>query len=310
MMAPCSTSALIGPATSWGITSVVQTSREKRIVDESAIDSATHTAQMKQMPHESPPKQTADAANIEPAAQSGALNARDFSTQQTLQFTESATEGRPGLRILEVGCGRGHLAKALVDMGHSVLPIDISEEAVAFARSLGLSAKQTDIFGIKDSKFDCVLFARSLHHITPLDESLRQAALLLDEGGFVVLEDFDFTKMDEKTAVWLRGVQNTLSTVGIAAAEHFDIGNAFRDLMNYYSEHRLHTGKQLIEALRNVFRKVEISEGGPWLYSSFVPRAESQAKGYELIEAIFEWEQFQIEKGFIQGLGLRAIAFR
>jgi hypothetical protein len=63
-------------------------------------------------------------------------------------------------------------------------------------------------------------------------------------------------------------------------------------------------------ALRNVFRKVEISEGGPWLYSSFVPRAESQAKGYELIEAIFEWEQFQIEKGFIQGLGLRAIAFK
>lgn len=43
--------------------------------------------------------------------------------------------------------------------------------------------------------------------------------------------------------------------------------------MNYYSEHRLHTGKQLIEA-------------------------------------IFEWEQFQIEKGFIRGLGLRAIAFK
>jgi hypothetical protein len=37
--------------------------------------------------------------------------------------------------------------------------------------------------------------------------------LLLDEDGFVVLEDFDFTKMDEKTAAWLRGFQNTLSAV-------------------------------------------------------------------------------------------------
>lgn len=265
---------------------------------------------MKRMPHECPPKQTAVAGNIEQAVESSALTATDFATQHTLQFIESATKGRPDLRILEVGCGRGHLAKALVEKGHFVLPIDVSEAAIAFAESLGLPARHTDIFGIKDSKFDCVLFARSLHHINPLDDSLTQAALLLDEGGFALLEEFDFVKMDEKTAVWLRGIQNTLAAIGMTGAEHIDLGDAFRQLMNYYSEHGLHTGRQLIGALRNAFRRVEISEGGPWLYSSFVPRAESQAQGYQLIKAIFDWERFQIEKGFIQGLGLRAIAFK
>lgn len=237
-----------------------------------------------------------------------ALKAVDFATQHTLQFIESVAEGRPNLRFLEIGCGKGHLAKALVDKGHQVLPIDVSEEAVAFARSLGLPAKQTDIFGVSDSVFDGILFVQSLHHINPLDQSLAQAALLLDKGGFVLVEEFAFNKLDEKTAVWFQAVQNILAATGIDAFHRIDIGEAFTHLTNYYSEHGIHTGEDLIRALRNVFREVEISEGGPYLYRYFVQKMGSRAEGSDLIKAIFDWEKFQIEKRFVQGLGLRVVA--
>ena len=80
--------------------------------------------------------------------------------------------------------------------------------------------------------------------------------------------------------------------------------------MSHYSEHGIHTGEELIRALRNGFRKVEISEGGPYLYRYFVAKMASAAEGGDLIKAIFDWEEFQIEKGFIQGVGLRAVGFK
>ncbi len=217
-----------------------------------------------------------DSNNVEATTHCSAFFfARDFATQHTLQFIESVTNCRPDLRILEVGCGTGHLAKALLDKGHWVLPIDVSEEAVAFAQSLGLPAKQTDVFGIKDLLFDCVLFARSLHYINPLHESLAHAALLLDKGGFVLLEDFAFDKMDDKTAVWFQGVQNVLAAIGITAVERVDIGGAFCHLMNYYSEHHLHSCQELIQALSNVLSGIETAEGVPYLYRYFVPGIQS-----------------------------------
>jgi 2-polyprenyl-3-methyl-5-hydroxy-6-metoxy-1,4-benzoquinol methylase len=231
----------------------------------------------------------------------------EAATQPTLEFIESVTEGRPNLRLLEVGCGKGHLAKALVNKGHQVLPIDVSEEAVTFARSLGLSAKKTDIFGVNDSGFDGVLFIQSLHHINPLGQSLAQAARLLDKGGFVLVDDFAFNKIDENTAVWFQGVQNVLAAAGTHAFHHVDLGKALAHLMNHYSGHGIHTGEALIQALRNAFRSVEVFEGGAYLYRYFVSKMESRPNGGDLLKAIFEWEEFQIEKRFIRGVGLRVV---
>ena len=249
-------------------------------------------------------------SKFEAVAENSSLSAVDFATQHTLQFIESVTELRPNLRFLEVGCGKGHLANALVDKGYQVLPIDVSEEAVAFARSLGLPAKQTDIFGVSDSMFDGILFIQSLHHINPLDQSLAQAARLLDEGGFVLVDDFAFNKIDEKTAVWFQGIQNVLAGSGINSFHGIEMGKAFAHLMHHYSEHGIHTGEELIRALRDVFREVEVSEGGPYLYRYFVSKMESRTESRDLVKAVFEWERYQIEKGFIQGVGLRVIGFK
>ena len=48
--------------------------------------------------------------------------------------------------------------------------------------------------GVNDFAFDGILFIQSLHHINPLDQSLAQAARLLDKGGFVLVDDFAFNQ--------------------------------------------------------------------------------------------------------------------
>jgi hypothetical protein len=144
----------------------------------------------------------------------------------------------------------------------------------------------------------------------PLDQSLAQAAGLLDKSGFALVDDFAFNKIDERTAVWFQGVQNLLAAAGTSASHRIDINEAFANLMHHYSEHSIHTGEELIRVLRTVFRNVEISEGGTYLYRYFVTKMESRPDGNDIIKAIFEWEEFQIEKRFIQGVGLRVVGFK
>ncbi|HEX6741235.1 MAG TPA: methyltransferase domain-containing protein, partial [Sphingomicrobium sp.] len=47
---------------------------------------------------------------------------------------------QPGERILDVGCGDGHLTKKIVERGAIVLGVDNSPELVAAARANGIDA--------------------------------------------------------------------------------------------------------------------------------------------------------------------------
>lgn len=77
-------------------------------------------------------------------------------------------------KVLELGCGTGEKAIYLTKKGFNVDAIDISETAIAYARSLAdkeeikinLHAKDaTDLSFLKDCKFDFVLDFANLHGI-------------------------------------------------------------------------------------------------------------------------------------------------
>jgi SAM-dependent methyltransferase len=99
-------------------------------------------------------------------------------------------------RVLEVGCGRGDLARAIAALGYKVVAIDPEAPEGAIFRSVSL--EDFDDPG----PFDAVVASRSLHHVPDLGGALDKVAALLRPRGVLVLNEHAWDRMDEATARW------------------------------------------------------------------------------------------------------------
>lgn len=89
----------------------------------------------------------------------------------------------PGTRVLEVGCGQGHLTKRLAERGIDIVGIDANPHASAVAdtdRVLHMNAENLDF---DDGSFDAVVSFHAIEHIPPLEEALKEMARVLRTGG-------------------------------------------------------------------------------------------------------------------------------
>lgn len=134
----------------------------------------------------------------------------NYNAQQTADFVLSAVA--QDATILDVGCGDGSIAALLADNGLRVTAIDAREEAVREARAKGVSAEHSDFLSFTSSKpFDVMLFARSLHHISPLGDAISHAHKLLAPTGTLLLDDFAAEAVDVQTALWFYGLKSLLA---------------------------------------------------------------------------------------------------
>jgi SAM-dependent methyltransferase len=100
----------------------------------------------------------------------------------------------PPARVLEVGCGEGDLARALVAAGYDVLAID--PEAPE-----GRLFQRTTIEKLDDpGPFTAVVASRSLHHVHQLEAALDKVVSLLAPSGRIVIDDFAWERLDETSA--------------------------------------------------------------------------------------------------------------
>ena len=103
----------------------------------------------------------------------------------------------PPARVLEVGAGEGDLARDLERRGYDVVAIDPNSEAngvvpVALAE---LEAAR--------GSFDAAVAVVSLHHVEPLDGSIRRLAEVTRAGATLLVDEFDVERFDERAATWL-----------------------------------------------------------------------------------------------------------
>lgn len=86
-------------------------------------------------------------------------------------------------RVLEVGCGSGHLTKRLAERGVDIVGIDANSNAAEVAgtnRVLHMRAEQLDF---DDNEFDALISVHAIEHIPELDEALAEMARVLRPGG-------------------------------------------------------------------------------------------------------------------------------
>lgn len=98
---------------------------------------------------------------------------------------------RPGERILDIGCGTGHLTKQIADRGAAVIGLDNSPDMIASARTaysdLAFVLGDAADFAFGEP-FDAVFSNATLHWVKPPEDAVRCIAASLKPGGRFVAE--------------------------------------------------------------------------------------------------------------------------
>jgi SAM-dependent methyltransferase len=233
----------------------------------------------------------------------------DLSVRETFAFVREVLPPRG--RVLDVGCGRGALAERLGSLGLDVIALDRDAEAVRQTRERGVETVESGFLDYHGGPFDAVLFARSLHHLDPLDDALDQARRLLAPGGRIVAEEFAIESMDRGTARWFFDLRSVVEAAGLMAVDEA-AGPADGDpLERWFAAHAavrpLHTGAEMRAGLARRFERVE-KRSAPYLYRVFADRIDQDPRGLSVAARILELERRGIAEGLLVPLGLRMVA--
>lgn len=95
---------------------------------------------------------------------------------------------KPGGSVLDFGCNYGHTTKLLQDRGFNTFGIDISEEAIGYGRSLGISnifLESEKSFPI--NSFDATISLDVLEHIKDDKNAFAHIVSVVKRGGIIVI---------------------------------------------------------------------------------------------------------------------------
>jgi SAM-dependent methyltransferase len=102
-------------------------------------------------------------------------------------------------RILEIGCGSGHLLKVLLERGfQNVQGSDPSPACARAAQGMGVRAVSATVFTatLPEEPYDFLILTGVLEHIRDLDRTVEQFHRLLKDGGRVYLEVPDASRLE------------------------------------------------------------------------------------------------------------------
>ena len=106
----------------------------------------------------------------------------------------------PPSKILEIGCGTGRHTKKLVDFGHELTAIDISEGMLEIAKSKIKSAQFIHgnflEYNFNGQKFDFIIMALVLEHLPDKEIVFAKIAELLTSGGKFFLSEIHHSRME------------------------------------------------------------------------------------------------------------------
>jgi SAM-dependent methyltransferase len=233
------------------------------------------------------------------------MPAREIASRESLAFVSRWLA--PGSRVLEVGCGAGDLAAALVAAGHRIVAIDADADRVAVARARGVDARVAEFPNFRDGAFDAVLFTHSLHHVHQLDAAVLRARELLNPGGSLVIEDFTWDELDARTAAWAHAhfdAQRETLRLGPRAWRH--AGDPLAAWRAHFVEHRLHGAAALRSALARHFEVVS-DASAPYFFRYACAALGDARDGRELAEEFLRDERARIQRGEIAALGWQLV---
>jgi ubiquinone/menaquinone biosynthesis C-methylase UbiE len=123
---------------------------------------------------------------------------REFVEHMVLPEAQAHARNATGrFRILDVGCGPAHVARALAQQGCDVTGIDRSTSLLRIARKLAVSQRvplrlehaSTDALPFADATFDCALATGVIYWVEHHEKTLREMVRVTRPGGTIVSLD-------------------------------------------------------------------------------------------------------------------------
>ena len=229
-------------------------------------------------------------------------------SDEVAEFVAGALAGCS--RVLEVGCGRGHVARALAHQGFVVTALDIRLQDLVDAPAV--TFVERDLLSYDAEPFDAIVFTASLHHIAPLALAVDRAYQLLRPGGLLVADEFDVEAPDAATLRWYYDVQELLVAAELYPADRLD--EAHDDVLvrwqhAHQHEPRLHTGAEMRAEIGERFRIVEMARR-EYLHRYIAAGLAPGARGNAVAATVLAMEQRLVAQGMATAVGLRIIAER
>ena len=142
--------------------------------------------------------------------------------------------GGPNLRVLDVGCGPGHIGKLIKARGNYVAGVELSPDAAQAAREVLDTVHGFDIEGawpasLRENPFDVVVLGEVLEHVFEPVEVLAEARKVLRPGGRVVITTPNFM-------VWIARLQMLFGRFRYQSYGLWDFGHIRWFTYKYFAE--------------------------------------------------------------------------
>jgi ubiquinone/menaquinone biosynthesis C-methylase UbiE len=89
----------------------------------------------------------------------------------------------PGDRVLEVGCGQGHLTKAIAERGVDIIGVDANPRAPEVAENGLVRHMRAEALEFDDATFDVILSVHAIEHIPELEKAIVEMVRVLKPEG-------------------------------------------------------------------------------------------------------------------------------
>jgi SAM-dependent methyltransferase len=237
-----------------------------------------------------------------------AVNPNQLAIAQTVSFLTDVVRGRQ--RILEVGCGRGDVARRLAGAGFEVTAIDL--KLAEAAPSTNVTFIEHDFLQLDAEPFDAIVFTSSLHHLSPLDAAIDRTYRLLGPGGLLVADELDLDAPNPATLRWYYDVQDLLAAADLFPRERVD--PAISDpVQRWRSAHAhdpaLHTGVEMRRAIAARFDLRDV-HGAAYLYRHLARHLPHDDRGVAVAQHLYHSERRGIADGTLSAVGLGIVAAR
>ena len=135
-----------------------------------------------------------------------------------------------GKRVLELGCGEGHLTAPILNSAKQVLGIDISSVAVerANARSLpNASFELGDFLGVSFSGYDVITAVECLYYLSPDEQDAFFRKLVAEHRGTFIISAPIIGENKYRKYFTHGGLLSTFARYGLSLIEWSNL-NAYR----------------------------------------------------------------------------------